>query len=173
MLSPQNIVEVKQLQDELKACRIKWAPYTNYHLTLKFLGDTPSYYINSIKIILEEIAHKHSAFCMGISGLGYFGNQKPRIIWAGIETEKKLIDIQRSVENKLQQLGFEKENKPFRPHLTLGRIKHVSDFEQFKDILHTRSSNLSQSIKVSELILFESRLNQNRAEYVSLEKIPL
>ncbi len=172
-LDPQNINQVEKLQSNLSNCNIKWVPFSNYHLTLKFLGETPVHHINNIKIILEEIANKTSTFKVSIAGLGFLGKTKPKVIWIGIDAENSLFKIQKSIDNRLEQLGFEKEDRSFCPHLTIGRIKHLANIESFREILQAQSPNFSQSILITDLILYESHLSQNGPVYIGKEKIKL
>jgi RNA 2',3'-cyclic 3'-phosphodiesterase len=95
------------------------------HLTLKFLGDVTEDDLGRVKMALEPVREGHEPFEVSISGFGTFPSErKARILWAGIgEGETPLRAVAGDVEDLLERLGFEQENRPYVPHLTLGRAK--------------------------------------------------
>jgi len=93
---------------------------TEYHLTLKFLGDVHESKINSIIDALEFSFEKSVS---ALSNVGYFPNAKrPRVVWIGLKAAAKIIELQKEIESNLSELGFEPDKK-FHPHITLARIR--------------------------------------------------
>ena len=139
-----KITPAKSLEDTFYALRknlcqsnIKWVDLKNFHLTLKFLGDVEEHYINSLMMLLEQIADRNSQFTLESTGLGYFGKIKqPRVIWIGFKQNSHLKELQTSIEESLTELGFEKEGIYDLPHLTFGRIKNLEKsyclFQEFR-----------------------------------------
>jgi 2'-5' RNA ligase len=116
---------------EDRQARISWAQPASIHLTLKFLGDTPEEWIGSLHAAIEQIASVHKAIHVPLQRLGVFPRpQQPRVLWAGPsesweqgEDALRLAALHRTVEECCQAVGFVLEGRPFRPHLTLARIK--------------------------------------------------
>jgi RNA 2',3'-cyclic 3'-phosphodiesterase len=95
------------------------------HLTLKFLGDVAEEDLDTIKKALQPISEVHDRFEVSTSGFGAFPSEKKaRILWTGIEQgSEHLRTVAEEVENLLAPAGFERENRPYVPHLTLGRTR--------------------------------------------------
>jgi 2'-5' RNA ligase len=95
------------------------------HLTLKFLGDVAEDDLNSVKQALEPVRESHEPFEVSTSGFGAFPSERrARIFWVGVgEGSGALRALARDVEDLLKPAGFEREGRPYMPHLTLGRAK--------------------------------------------------
>jgi 2'-5' RNA ligase len=95
------------------------------HLTLKFLGDAAGDTLGPVKQALESLSERHEPFEVRISGFGAFPSErKARILWAGVgEGSESLRAVAQSVEDVLQPAGFAREQRPYVPHLTLGRAR--------------------------------------------------
>jgi RNA 2',3'-cyclic 3'-phosphodiesterase len=112
---------------------VSWVKRELMHLTLKFLGETPTDALPKIVAALEGVAKGQTAFDVQTSGLGCFPNlKKPRVIWMGFEPEgmTRLSGLNRAVEGAVAPLGFPTETRPFSPHLTLGRVRKEVGAEQ-------------------------------------------
>ena len=107
------------------------------HLTLEFLGDIPDEKVEIIKDVIEQITFKH--FTMNLSELGYFKRRDGNIYWLGIENNKVLFEVQRKLHEDLINSGFKLENRPYKPHITIGRkVKMRENFN---------SENLNDEIR--------------------------
>lgn len=137
-----------------------WVHPQDYHLTLKFLGETPAGLLPPLKEALHTVARKHAPFSLTLEGMGTFGQlRRPRILWLGVKGEgAALASLQRDVEEELATLGFKKEERPFRPHLTLAR-KYVGQ-APFKTELLREKELAPLSFDVEEIILYQSRLGE-------------
>ena len=95
------------------------------HLTLKFLGDVAEQDLDTIKKILQPLGDGHDPFEVSTSGFGAFpSEQRARILWSSIDQgSEHLRTIAEEVETLLSPAGFERENRPYIPHLTLGRAR--------------------------------------------------
>ena len=104
---------------------VRWARPENVHLTLKFLGEVPEDDMNRVAEALEPVRSRHEPFEAGLSDFGAFPSaRRARILWAGIgEGSEPLGDLARDVETCLEPLGFEREDRAYVPHLTLGRAR--------------------------------------------------
>ncbi|MCJ7511948.1 MAG: RNA 2',3'-cyclic phosphodiesterase [Anaerolineales bacterium] len=104
---------------------VRWVQPDGIHLTLKFLGDVEAVKAEAISTALNEATARHPRCAFTVSGLGAFPNpDRARVIWVGLEDpDGTVAALQAGVESALGKLGFEPETKPFRPHLTLGRVR--------------------------------------------------
>jgi len=138
---------------------IKWVDPANIHITLAFLGDIEEERIKAASMVLSKICSDCSRFSFHISGTGLFiSYQNPRIIWAGIDNAGELSGINDLIVRGLRDTGFNLEERPFRPHITLGRIKYVKDKSLLRETLDRYSDTDFQDVDVREVILFESIL---------------
>jgi 2'-5' RNA ligase len=141
---------------------------------LRFFGDTTPEQVIGINEILEKLATRFSVFQFELNGIGYFKNKsQPRVLFLKTENDSNLKSLAASLEEKIVQLGFEKERKEFKPHLTLARIKTLKQKEVFIAFLNQIRTNDIQSVRVSEIIFYQSILNSARPEYKPLKIIKL
>src|SRR3989344_3361192 len=178
---PVKIIDgLKKIQDELKdgTNKVAWAKPENIHLTLKFLGDIEAYKIDSIARLLEGAAAKSCSFDISVKGVGTFpaaGN--PRVIWVGIEQSgvggSELGELYDNLEHKFAAIGFPKEERTFKPHLTLGRIKLLKDKKVFKERLEEFKDREVGQFTVHSLCFFKSRLTPEGAIHTRLKEYTL
>ncbi len=152
---------------------VKWVNPKNSHLTLKFLGETDKNLIENIKEDISKAGQKFQSINCKIIKIGGFPNLiKPRVIWSGLETENDdLINLAEKIDHLMSQHGFEKENRRFKAHLTLGRVRgrdidHLTDYMQsykFDEI----------PLVLNKLCLFKSTLTPNGPIYDKLHEIIL
>ncbi len=153
---------------------IKWVPDENLHLTLKFLGETETERVDEIKNMLRKKLSHYAPFYIRIGGVGHFpGGKNPRVIWVGIEEPGMLEDIYRDVENAMEKLGYPREERPFSPHLTIGRVRSPKRVaEAIKRLEEFRSMSFDEFV-VKEVTLMKSELKPGGAEYSGLAEISL
>ncbi len=120
-----DVLAGQMLAGKLPARSVRWVQPHLIHLTLRFLGDTAVANLPSLATALDEIATHHAPFTLTLSELGCFPNrQRPRVIWAGLSGDLPAAQkLQADIEQAVQGLGWAVEDKPFRAHLTLGRVK--------------------------------------------------
>ena len=105
---------------------VRWVRPEGIHLTLKFLGDVDAGLVDRILGALEPTARGTGPFSLGLSGLGAFPSaDSPRVVWVGLKGDlAPLGELQARIDRQLNaDLGFAPEGRPFRPHLTLGRLR--------------------------------------------------
>jgi RNA 2',3'-cyclic 3'-phosphodiesterase len=153
---------------------IKWTNPENIHVTLAFLGDTDEETIKDISSMLHNSCKGSGQFDLIIRGCGVFRNMDdPRIIWTGIEPSENLTYLNGLIMNGLKGLNIKMENRPFNPHLTIGRIKHLSEKESLRSLLNKFQKTVIQIVHVNEVILYESILLQSGPVYKAIDKINL
>jgi 2'-5' RNA ligase len=165
--------QIEQLRGILGEDHIRWVKASGIHLTLKFLGETPENRIERISHTLEEITPDYSSFPIRAGDFGCFPNMKrPRVLWIGIhEDTGRLVALHREIESAFQKLGYEKEGRTFKGHLTLGRIRKRVRSNELKTLanqLHNVQIDDLGTQVVNEICLFRSVLRPSGAEYTRL-----
>lgn len=104
---------------------VRWVQPSGIHLTLKFLGPTGARLVPDILAGLDGALQGAPAPELSLSGLGTFPNSRnPRVLWAGVTGELDILEnLYGRVETLMVGLGWAAERRPFRPHLTLGRVR--------------------------------------------------
>jgi 2'-5' RNA ligase len=145
------------LRKELSYNKIRWVEPGNFHLTLKFIGETQESKIPYIIEIIKNAIGNYDIMKLNINKIGIFGSSyKPRIIWFGIAKNKKIDNLANDLINNLDAVGFVKDNQNFIPHFTIGRITNIIDKKVFNSIIDEKQSIILQQAEVKEVILYES-----------------
>ncbi|GLI35639.1 RNA 2',3'-cyclic phosphodiesterase [Desulforhabdus amnigena] len=170
---PVNVQEsLQRLQSELKKteAHVSWVKPERIHLTLKFLGDVSPEQIPAIQSALEVIAASTRSFRLKVAGCGAFPTIKQmRVVWVGIRgDEAPLKELQGQVEQAMVPLGFKAEDRPFKAHLTLGRVKGRQRLRSLQDALMTYHAFEAEDFDVTELVLYKSELRPEGARYTPL-----
>jgi 2'-5' RNA ligase len=106
------------------APRLSWARDDQLHLTIKFLGEQPDSRVEQLEAVLATIAARHGAPLLQLGGVGAFPNfSAPRVVWLGVAPEPRLELIHHDVEVACGTLGIPVDGRPFRPHVTLARVR--------------------------------------------------
>lgn len=137
---------------------VRWVPADNVHLTLKFLGEVSEERAAEVSAAVDDCTKGIGPFEMGIGGFGAFPSaRRPSVVWTGIALNETLRELQAKAETALEGLGFPREDRPFKPHLTIGRAgkrARPSEFRgleealarlQYQDSFHVRSVNVMKS----------------------------
>lgn len=168
---PENLkAKISEFQKELIELDILEGNWTKeYHLTLKFLHEITDEQVKLISNVLLDIAKKTKKFELELNGLGAFPSQNYiRVIWIGAGNgDEEAKELQRSVDNKLEKLGFEKENR-YSNHLTLARVKAVKDKDKLKDIFERNATKSFGSFEVKEVKLIKSTLTGAGPKYETI-----
>jgi 2'-5' RNA ligase len=122
-----QVVEQLRRADKLRG--VKWVEPGNIHLTLQFLGEVEEKLLDQIASGLRKELADFPAFEASLSGLGAFPDRsRPRVIWAGVaQGARELEQLSARVQEANRALGFTPEDRPFRAHVTLGRVKGRCD----------------------------------------------
>jgi RNA 2',3'-cyclic 3'-phosphodiesterase len=158
-----------QLQEKLPNTPVRWVPPKNIHLTLKFLGDVSLMNLEILKEVLQHEAAAHKRFDFSVGELGAFPNiRHPRVIWIGIEAPHELASIQRNIESAMARIGYAPEDRPFSPHLTLGRVSRNAssrDTLLLGEVLDAMKIGFLGENPVKGICLYRSDLKPSGAEY--------
>jgi RNA 2',3'-cyclic 3'-phosphodiesterase len=177
-LNEQIHKELEQLQNKLKTSNadVKWVAPENIHITLKFLGNITDKQIEQVKDSIKEIASNLKQYNIHFATIGGFPTiTSPRVVWVGMdEGVDETSDIYDAIEEQLTKIGFNKEKRPFSPHLTLGRVRSPNNRQRLTEIME-REKGFSSSLRllVREVILFKSTLTPKGPVYDAIFKASL
>ena len=154
--------------------KIKWVDPENMHITVAFLGDTDENIIPSISEIIKQISLDYPPIELIFRGAGVFKNLRdPRVIWIGTETNTVLQNLKIQIDNELSGFGFKSENREFKPHLTLGRIKWIKNITPLEEAIYQYKDHEVQRALINELIFYESILKPKGPIYLPILNAPL
>jgi 2'-5' RNA ligase len=175
---PEEILrEIGRVQSRLKKMirgHVRWVRPESIHLTLKFFGDIREESVESISALAEKAAADVGPFELAIGGAGVFPDMKrPRVVWLGMDGETERLTIfQNGLERALREIGFPGEERPFRPHLTLGRIRSPKGLGGLAEALKEAETDVDARFTASGLCLFKSELTPQGAIYTRLAVYP-
>lgn len=170
------IEEVRAEQDKLRGVaeeagmEVAWIPPPNMHVTLKFLGQVPVESAVAIQDLLAPRLEAHAPLSLNVSGTGAFPDrERPRVLWVGVSGDG-LDELAGSIDTWLdEELGFDREKRPFHAHLTLGRVKNGGGV----DLLEGLEEHPFGSCVAHEVVLYKSVLQRHGAEYTPLARFAL
>jgi RNA 2',3'-cyclic 3'-phosphodiesterase len=169
--------EIKRVQGDLRSSRIdvRWVDPEKIHLTLKFFGNIEESRIEPIVESIREPVQATLPFSLQVSGVGAFPHLKnPRVVWVGlIDKAASLIPFQKEVEARLDQIGFPREDRPFQPHLTLGRAKSSRGKDELVGKMEKYKEEKLGEFPVEGLTLFKSELTPSGPIYTRLRELRL
>jgi 2'-5' RNA ligase len=150
--------------------QVSWVRPGSIHLTLKFLGNVPEEGIEAIGTALSEVATSIAPFNLQVAGCGAFPTIKQiRVVWAGIRGELDVLQsLQKGVEDAMTLLGFKPEDRPFRPHLTLGRARGRGGLQALQERLMASQDFQTPPFDCREVVLYRSDLKPDGARYTPL-----
>lgn len=144
---------------------LKYEKEEKLHLTLKFLGWT-SLSEKRISEVLKKITTPMNSFDLTFSGIGFFFSFN-FILYANLKENNSLLDLVARTEKEMKKLGFTREKRPFRSHITLarGKRKPATYWKELAQKISRKHFSLSLSFTVKEIVLMESTLNKEGSEY--------
>jgi 2'-5' RNA ligase len=155
-----------------RAFPVRWAASENFHLTLKFLGAVPDPRRAELQDALHAAVQGARAVPVSVEAFGAFpAADRPRVIWAAVGAEPGLELLQHGVEQAFAPLGFPPEGRPFRPHLTLGRVGRGVEAREFAGLGDALESLSVQAATVADaVVLMQSTLHRDGAVYQELDR---
>lgn len=149
---------------------VRWVKPEALHLTLKFLGNMQLDMIPLVSERMEAVLVQERAFDLQVKNLGVFPNpRKPRVVCAGVHDPTAMLPpLADSIETALEPLGFAREGRAFKAHLTLGRVKSTDRAAALNVTITRNSSFATPPFRVDHAVLFQSRLTPVGAHYDAL-----
>lgn len=169
-IDPQVRGQIARIQGQLKSelnlkgRDAKWVRPEQIHLTLKFLGEVPDDAIMKVCEVVNQTAARHNGFDMQVHGMGVFG-RPARVVWVGIEPCPALNALQADMDSGFENIGWDKESRPFAGHLTVCRVKTASAGKRLTAAIEKYNDKIFGSVWVRQAVLYESRLSSAGPEY--------
>ncbi len=147
---------------------IKWEGKGKLHITLKFLGDTDNSKIPEINNILSGIINCRNRFEMEFNSFGmFYFKRNPKILYAGFDYSEHLVKLHSEIEEEISLQGFERDNRKFKSHVTLLRVKGKEDRFKLERFLNYKIK--IPKFQVSTITLFKSTLRHSGSIYEKLK----
>jgi 2'-5' RNA ligase len=170
----QLLKKLNYLKTNLIGNNINWIPVEHFHQTLVFLGNASTSKLKDIVDVMKAGASESPSFDLELGNLGIFGSRyDPRVIWVGMQPVEKLTDLHFSLRKGLEKRGFRFDRQNFVPHLTLARIRKIENKPHFHEVISGWEPGIVQTMKVQEIVLYESVLGSRGASYFELDNIGL
>jgi 2'-5' RNA ligase len=170
--TPQIITFEKEIAKT--GADVKLVEPGNIHITVKFLGDTDENHIDAIEQSIKESVLAIKPFSIILKGTGVFPNQNyMKVIWIGITDEGNIETIARAIDEKLEPLGFKKENRGFSPHLTVGRVKTARNKDQLLKVIGNYKTVEFTIQNVQLITLKKSELTPKGPIYTTIREVLL
>ncbi len=155
--------KIARIQDTLDSnVGFRWVPPQNLHITLRFLGKVET---KTTTILVEQLHHrlKLPSFYISLGGLGAFPSpQRSRVIWLGVlEGNQQLCELETTLQPALSATGFEPPVQPFKPHITLARLRRPTN------LISMLNAHCSEhySFQVDQFLLYRSYLGHGPVRY--------
>jgi 2'-5' RNA ligase len=157
------------------APEVKWVAEDNYHVTMKFLGNVATDKLDGITDAIARAVEGIEEFDIEVNGAGAFPNPgRPRVVWIGVTSgHDQLAEIAKRIDKELEKLGFESEGRPFKSHITIGRVKDDRDGRALGPVMKETEVGRLGSVHVSYIALMKSELRREGPIYSVLSEIPL
>ncbi len=162
---------IRQLRETVPDVAASWTRVENVHLTLKFFGNVAVEKVSTIAAAAARAVEEFSEFQIGVGHTGVFPRpSRPQVLWIGVsDPSGKLSALQRAVERECAIEGFEKEERSFRPHLTIARLRKPEGAKQIADT-HLSMNFQPAEITLKELIVFRSELSSKGSKYTAISR---
>ena len=165
---------VSRLRKEVLDAAASWSRVENIHLTLKFFGDVEVNRIPRISDAAARAVKEFSTFQIGVGGTGVFPRaSRAQVLWIGVsDPSGQLTALQDRLENECAAEGFPKEDREYRPHLTIARLRKPEGARQLADT-HVRMQFEPIEVGVKELVVFRSELSPKGSKYTVISAADL
>jgi RNA 2',3'-cyclic 3'-phosphodiesterase len=162
---------LRRLRAEFPDVRASWEKTEKLHVTLKFIGEVGRARVDDLKQAAAGAVEGVEPFDLSVEGAGSFpphGN--PRVLWLGIrDASGRLALIHNALETACASQGFPRDRRPFKPHITLARIRSPQGARDLA-AAHREAPFEPQRFQVSELILMRSELGPGGSRYTPLSR---
>jgi RNA 2',3'-cyclic 3'-phosphodiesterase len=156
-----------------RALPLRWTSAEALHLTLKFLGDIDGSEIPRIEQALRDVGREHPPVPLRTVGLGAFPSlRRTSVLWVGVHPDEQLLLMQAELELAFSRLGYARESRPFRPHITIARARRdarAPDLERYI----ASTAVIEEETVVASLDFMRSHTAPDGARYEVLLRAPL
>ena len=160
---------IANLRKEIPDVAASWSRVENIHLTLKFFGNVAVDRVGSISGAVTRAVSEFSSFEINVGNVGVFPKaSRAQVLWIGVDDPfEKLTALHKRLEEECEAEGFERENRAYRPHLTIARIRRHEGARRLANA-HLQMKIESVAVHVTELTLFRSELSPKGSKYTAI-----
>lgn len=161
----------RKVREAVPEAAASWSRPENIHLTVKFFGDVDQSRVSAVSAAAVRVVKDLTPIQIAVGKTGVFpGRSRPQVLWIGVEDQSSaLLKLQQRLEDEFAREGFPKEDRAYRPHLTIARIRKPLNAGRLAQIhLATVFSNVA--VTLNELILFRSELSPKGSKYTALSR---
>ena len=167
-----------QFARERNARMVRWTTPASIHITLKFLGDVEAARVPDLQRAIVEASQGIAPFTLTLRGVGAFPNpRRPNIVWVGAEGQIDLAStLANNIEMECERLGFAREERPFTPHLTIGRVKRdaaPNDRRAIGEMIERTRVEKIGELRVAQVCIMKSELRPGGSVYTRQSAIEL
>lgn len=158
------------------APQLSWVREAALHLTVKFLGEQPPEMVSKLTESLRIVSERNKVIEVAVGGVGAFPNfRRPRVVWVGVTPDPKLELLHHDVESACEAVGLPLDGRPFRPHLTLARVKpRAADAITLRRLAHAADDVAHvEEVLISSVDLMQSEPTAAGSRYRLLASTPL
>ena len=161
------------MRNEFSEIAVSWVDPEKFHFTINFLGEIDEVRIAQLIASVQTICFNFGKFDVEVCSTGVFPHAKnPKVLWLGLnDILKDLYDLKKCMDSELPKLGFRIENQPFKPHLTIGRLRRTSKNIQKLVGSHLRNKFEPVIIEVASITIFESKLKPSGSIHIPVKKV--
>ena len=161
----------QQVREAVPEAAASWSRPDNIHLTMKFFGNVDEARVPSISDALVRVVEELSTIKISVGGTGVFPRpSRPQVLWIGIDDiSGALAEVQKRLEDECAREGFLKEDRAFRPHLTIARLRKPNNANRLAEA-HLQAEFPPTDLILNELVLFRSELSPKGSRYTSLSR---
>ena len=161
----------KRVREAVPEAAASWSRAENIHLTVKFFGNVDQAKAPVISAAAARVVKEFSPIQIEVGTTGVFPRpSRPQVLWIGIaDPSGELLKLQQRLEHEFAREGFPKEDRAFRPHLTIARIRKPQNADRLAQT-HLGLEFSSVPVTLNELILFRSELSSKGSKYTSISR---
>lgn len=165
---------VDRLRHEHKEVRVGWERAEKMHVTVKFLGDVGESLLAEVELAITSVAANFAPLTCRLIGTGVFPSRsRPRILWVGVRDETgTIVSLSNEIDSASAALGFSTESRPFRPHVTIGRIREPHRAAALAEE-HSQTIIEPVEFEICEVVIYESRLSPTGSSYSAVSRAKL
>ncbi len=160
--------KVNKIRGSIKQ-NIKWVNQKNWHLTIKFLGETNRNKICDVENAIEDTALNYNKFTVKFDRINSFPNLKyPKVLFVDIKMGKNILkNIHKDIDKKLTTSGFKPENRNYKPHLTIARSRKYTKIKEIAEKLskYAKKDFINVDMQAKKICLIKSELKRNGPVY--------
>jgi RNA 2',3'-cyclic 3'-phosphodiesterase len=162
---------IRRLREAVTAARASWSRPDNSHLTVKFFGNVAVDRLRQISEAAELSVKQLPPFSLEIARTGVFpGVNRARVLWIGVnDLSGQLTTLHRTLEEQCELLGFPREDRAYRPHLTIARIRTPEGARKLAE-LHVQTAFNPCHITLDELVVFRSEPGTHGSKYTAISR---